>query len=221
MTTRRFGRRVHPRACGGTSRIVGEFGPVVQPTHGSSCRSAPNHVASLPARFVALDVETARRRPPLVCAIGVARYEDRQEVEAFSSLVQFSGAVQFTRIHGLKQTDLRGAPSWPAVWKQVSAVLRDTSSVVAFRAEFDRAAILATSAQYGIRLPRLNFVCAAQLAREHLGLRHSLFDALVALGIPFPGRPHEPLADARAAALLALASSSGGEREGVRNTPPP
>ncbi len=221
LPPRRSHRRpgVHPRACGGTSGIMGEFGPVVQPTPEETSRLSSPHALALPARFVALDVEIARRRPPLICAIGVARYEDGREVEAFSSLARVSGAVQFTRIHGLKATDLRSAPAWPAVWKQVSAVMRDTTVVVAFRAEFDRAAILATSALYSIRLPRMRFVCAAALARERLGLRHSLADALRAIGIAYPGVPHEPLADARAAALLALASGSERRNEGAPVTP--
>jgi hypothetical protein len=40
-------------------------------------------------------------------------------------------------------------------------------------------------------------------ARHHRRL--NLQDSLDFLSLPFPGQPHDPLADARAAALIALA----------------
>lgn len=77
--------------------------------------------------------------------------------------------------------------------------------MVAFRAAFDRGALLATLAQHSLRAPQLNFVCVAHLAEQRLGKRLRLHEYLDKLRIPFPGTPHTPLADARAAAALYLA----------------
>jgi DNA polymerase III epsilon subunit-like protein len=77
--------------------------------------------------------------------------------------------------------------------------------VVAFNAPFDRAAILTMCAQSALRLPRMSFVCAARMVESRLGQRLDLRGSLEALGLPFPGRPHDPLADARAAAAIVLA----------------
>jgi DNA polymerase III epsilon subunit-like protein len=140
-----------------------------------------------------------------ICAIGAARFELGCETRSYRSLVQTRGPIRFTRIHGLTSSDLAGAPPWPAVWNDLLDVLADIDTVVAFRASFDRGAILVMCANYGIRLPRLRFVCAAALMQARSRSRLGLSASLEVLGLPFPGRPHEPLADARAAALIALA----------------
>jgi DNA polymerase III epsilon subunit-like protein len=113
--------------------------------------------------------------------------------------------VRFSSIHGLTRRDLAKAPAWPEVWAGVLDILGDVRTVVAFRASFDRGAILAMSARHGVRLPRLQFVCAAEMIEARYGLRASLSTSLEALGLQFPGSPHDPLADARAGAMVALA----------------
>ncbi|MEO8257361.1 MAG: exonuclease domain-containing protein [Acidobacteriota bacterium] len=174
-----------------------------RPTH---CRlGRAMRTATLPDRFVAIDVETASRSPARICAVGAARMEFGQETRSYRSLVHVDGRVRFTHIHGLTAADLRAAPLWPDVWRGVIDVMGEIRTLVAFRASFDRAAILAMSAHYGFRLPRLRFVCAADLFETQHGSKLSLSACLEALRIPFPGRPHEPLADARAAAALVLA----------------
>lgn len=157
--------------------------------------------------FVALDVEISSRRPLQVCAIGVVRVAHGKEADAYQSLVRVTGRVRYSHIHGLRASDLRMAPSWPEVWTGVLRVLAGTQQVVAYRAAFDRAAILTMCARHGLRLPPLRFLCAAEQCRQHLGRDVDLPGALEACGMPFPGRPHEPLADARAAAALVLALS--------------
>jgi DNA polymerase III epsilon subunit-like protein len=113
--------------------------------------------------------------------------------------------VRYTGIHGLTAADLLGAPDWPRAWRALLPVLRDITTIVAFRASFDRAAILAESGRHGVRLPPLHFTCAAEMFKKRHGLDVSLRASLEHLGIPFPGQPHNALADARAAAALALA----------------
>jgi DNA polymerase-3 subunit epsilon len=160
-------------------------------------------------RFVAIDVEIASRSPMRVCAVGATRVEFGHETSAFQSLVHVDGPVGFTRIHGLTSADLVDAPPWPVVWTALLDLLADIRVLVAFRASFDRGAILAMSARHGLRLPRLHFACAAEMIEARCGRRLNLQAALDVLGLPFPGRPHDPLADARAAAAIALACTSG------------
>ena len=156
-------------------------------------------------RFVAIDVEIASRSPIRICAIGAARFEGAQETKSYYSLVSVSGLVRFTHIHGLTAGDLLGAPSWPQAWQGVRTVLGDIQTIVAFRASFDRGAILSMSGRIGVRLPRLRFLCAAEMMKARYGCELNLAASLKMLGVQFPGRPHDPLADARAAAAIALA----------------
>lgn len=156
-------------------------------------------------RFVALDVETASRSPASVCAVGAARFELGRETGHFKSLVRFSGPVRFGQIHGLAAADLAGAPAWPEVWRALLQFVGDVREFVSFRAMFDRGAILAMCARHDVRVPPLRFTCAAELIEEKLKKKLDLPEALQALALPFPGRHHDPLADARAAAAIVIA----------------
>jgi DNA polymerase III subunit epsilon len=158
--------------------------------------------------FTAFDVEVSSRSPSTICAVGAVLFNDDQEVSSFSSLVAVKGRVHYTHIHGLTSEMLNGAPSWPDVWLGLRPLLTSAPTVVAFRASFDRAALLTMSGLHGIRLPQLNFTCVAEQAERILARRCPLSEHLQRLGIPFPGQPHVPLADARAAALLFLAVRS-------------
>jgi len=164
-------------------------------------------------RFAALDVEIASRSPLAVCAIGVARFESGHEAAHYQSLVRFMGRVRYTHVHGLTQADLHDAPLWPVVWKRVLAVLADSRVVVAYRAAFDRAAVMTMCARHALLLPPVRFVCAADAYEEHAGCSADLVSALRALHIPFPGKPHDPMADARAAAAIMLAIQPHAEPE--------
>jgi DNA polymerase-3 subunit epsilon len=156
-------------------------------------------------RFVAIDVETASRSPTSVCAIGAVRFEEGCEKGAFKSLVNVRGPVHFGRIHGLEPADLARAPTWPAVWRALMDFVDEDREFVAFRADFDRGAILAMCARCGIRLPAMHFTCAAALFEKRFRLKLDLKEALLHVGLSFPGRHHDPVADARAAGALAIA----------------
>lgn len=166
-------------------------------------------------RFVALDVEIATRIPLAVCAIGVARFESGLEASSYQSLVKFEGRVKYTDIHGLTRADLRDAPSWGSVWRRVGDVLQGIHTVVAYRAAFDRAALMTMCARSAIQMPRLRFVCAAKLYQARCGRSVPLSTALADMGLSFPGRPHDPLADARAAAALVLKLHVTAEKDGT------
>ena len=161
-------------------------------------------------RFVAFDVEIASRSPIRVCAVGAVRIQHAAETATFHSLVAVPGRVHYSDIHGLTATDLHGAPEWPDVWARLLELLHGVDTLVSFRATFDRSALLTMCGRYNQRLPRLRFLCAAELAYTRLGRRLTLAESIHALGLPFPGRPHDPLADARAAAAIVLACSRPG-----------
>ena len=170
-----------------------------------ACEGARGSMRQPVERFIALDVEIASRSPVAVCAIGAARFESGHEIGHYCSLVRFPGRVGYTQIHGLTRADLRDAPPWPVVWKNVVELIADVTSVVAYRAAFDRAAVMTMCARHALRMPRIRFVCAAKLYEARVRRPADLAAALRALDIPFPGHPHDPLADARAAAALVLA----------------
>jgi len=165
--------------------------------------------------FVAVDVEIASRSPITVCAIGAARFESGKETGAFQSHVRVDCRVRFGGIHGLTRADLAKAPPWRTVWGDFLQFVGHVRPFVAFNAAFDRGALLAMCATHALRPPPMPFVCAAAMAEARFGRRLDLVATLRELGLAFPGRHHEPLADARAAAAVYLAclsvpSGSGG-----------
>jgi DNA polymerase-3 subunit epsilon len=170
--------------------------------------------AQLPASFVALDVEIASRTPLQICAIGVVRLEQDLETDSFSSCVRSVGPVRYGHVHGLTAADVANAPPWTRVWADVRRVIGSLDTVVAFRAAFDRGALLTMCGRHGVVLPRLRFVCAAEMMKARFGCQLSLVEALRRLDLPFPGRPHDPLADARAAAIVALTCARDSQARG-------
>lgn len=155
-------------------------------------------------RFVALDVEIARRAPFAVCAIAAVRFEAGEETTHYGSLVNVAGRVKYTDIHGLTKADLHEAPSWGFVWTRLAVILDGIETIVAYRSGFDRAAVMTMCARHAVRMPRMRFFCAAAMYERRFGRPVPLSAALRHVGLPFPGRPHDPLADARAAAALVL-----------------
>ncbi len=155
--------------------------------------------------FVALDVEISSRSPVRVCAVGAVRMESGIETRSFRSLVSVPRPIHYSEIHGLRAVDLAGAPAWPAVWADLREFLVGDPFVVAFHATFDRGALLTMCGRHGLRVPPLRFACAARMALARFGTSFGLAETLDRLAIPFPGTPHDPLADARAAAAIAAA----------------
>lgn len=167
-----------------------------------------SQLAYLEDEFVAIDVEISSRSPIAICAIGAVRVRLGTEIAHFSSLVMAAGPIRYGRIHGLKRQDLLLAPPWPSVWRQFLAFATSARQHVAFNAEFDRGALLSMCASYDLRPPPMRFVCALKMAESRLGRKLDLAAAITALGLTFPGRHHDPLADARAAAAVALACTT-------------
>ena len=74
------------------------------------------------------------------------------ETASYSSLVATAGRVHYTDVHGLTAADLHGAPSWPETWRSLLELLDGIDTVVAFRATFDRGALLTMCGQTDLKL---------------------------------------------------------------------
>lgn len=159
--------------------------------------------------FVALDFETANRSPSSACAVGAVRVRDGKVVEEFHSLIrppedhdEFEpGNV---RVHGIGFSDVAHSPRWPELYPRLRDFI-DNDVVVGHNAAFDTSVLLNTCGAYDIDWPVLNVVCTLRLARAALRLpSYSLPWVAEHLGVPAFDH-HDPLADARASALVLLA----------------
>lgn len=117
-----------------------------------------------------------------------------------------------SRVHGLVDADVAGAPAWAEVYPALDALLRQRPIVV-YNASFDRRMIGNCCAAHGLPETPGEWHCAMQHYAAWAGVRSShrhqryrfqkLGDALAAFDLP-PGN-HRALADAQACRALVFA----------------
>jgi DNA polymerase-3 subunit epsilon len=122
-----------------------------------------------------------------------------------------------TRVHGIVDADVIGAPTWLDVYPVLAGLLRERP-VVVYNAEFDRRMIAGCCSAFGIARETAEWHCAMHQYAAWAGVRsshkrvryrlHKLGDALAAFDLP-PGK-HRALSDARACRSLVLALADSG-----------
>jgi DNA polymerase-3 subunit epsilon len=185
----------------------------------SVSRSTGDTVAPSKRTFVAIDVETANSRHEHVCSIGLVRVEDGRIVAQEHRLVRPPCPIAWwnTKVHGLTDRHVLGAPGFRLVWHELAPTLCNADFLVAHNAGFDRAAIAKSCRAARIPEPTLPYRCTVQIARDRWGFDPAdLATVCEGLGIPLTNH-HNALADARAAAEIVLAEAEGRRRRpGVR-----
>lgn len=117
-----------------------------------------------------------------------------------------------TRVHGLVDADVAGAPFWTDVYPVLAGLLRERP-VVVYNADFDRRMIGYCCAAHGIAGEDGEWHCAMRQYAAWAGVRsdhkrnryrlHKLGDALATFDLP--SGTHRALSDARACRALVLA----------------
>jgi DNA polymerase III subunit epsilon len=159
--------------------------------------------------FVALDFETANRSHASACAVGAVRVRDGQVVDEFFTLVRPpEGLDDFEpgniRVHGITSDVVATAPAWAEVYTAFRAFIAD-DVVVGHNAAFDMSVLLNTCSAHDIDLPVLSSLCTLQLARASVKIpSYSLPWVVEHLDLPSFDH-HDPLADARASAMVLVA----------------
>lgn len=156
--------------------------------------------------FAVIDFETTGLSPDhdrVVEAACVRINADGSVVSEMHTLVDPGGPVGPTSIHGISQSDVRGAPSFAEIADALVSQL-DGAVIVAHNASFDTNFLLAELARAGIATPPLPYVCTMRL-RRLVKLpgpsAHKLTWACWQEGIPIESA-HAAACDARAAGGL-------------------
>lgn len=124
---------------------------------------------------------------------------DLAEVSSWSSLIDPQSTVGATRVHGLSQGDLVGAPSFRAVALTVETLLAGRRPV-AHNLDFDWGMLRREFQRLEVEVPPDHRgVCTARMCEDHFGARYPLGDLCERLGFPHSS-PHQALPDALAAA---------------------
>lgn len=163
--------------------------------------------------FVAIDVETANADIASICQIGIVAFENGSVKESWQSLVNPEDCFDDfnTSIHGIDQRAVKGAPTFPLIYRTVRKLLAD--AVVASHTSFDRLAVARVMAKYDLETFECVWLDTARVARrawpEFSQRGYGLANVARKLGISFVA--HNAEEDARAAGeILAYAIKETG-----------
>lgn len=159
-------------------------------------------------RFLAIDFETATASRDSACAVGIAAVDGGRLISSASYLIRPPGnryAPINMAIHGITPRMTEGAAPFAAVMR---TVLERTEGLplVAHNASFDMSVLRAGFESGADPYPQLDYYCTLLMSRSALpGLSdYKLPNVLAAVGGELTDH-HDPRADARACAEIALA----------------
>lgn len=153
---------------------------------------------------VAIDFETSGYDAGSACAVGLARVENGQVTDSFSTLLRPpSSRVLFAEVHGLTWPMLRDAPTFADVWPQMAAFMEGAQWLLAHNAGFDRRVLYACCKNAGFERPGIPFLCTLKGSRCSLPLPSRKLNIVCEyFGIPL--RHHDAASDAEACAHVYL-----------------
>lgn len=168
--------------------------------------------------FVAIDVETANADMASICQIGLVKYKNGILSDEWETYVdpedEFDGVN--VGIHGITESIIDGAPTFPQVVNRLRSYLDGTVAVC--HTHFDRVALHQAAQRYGIDSPQcawLDSACVARRTWSQCAQRgYGLYNVCKMIGYDF--RHHDALEDAKAAAhvMVAAITHSGVELDG-------
>ncbi|MGH1576694.1 exonuclease domain-containing protein [Planktotalea sp.] len=166
-------------------------------------------------RFVALDVETANGDSSSICQIGIACIPETGPSVTICEYIdpQAPFSAFNVQLHGIDAARVQGAPIFPTFFEAVLPLL--ARHTIVQHSSFDKRAIGAACAAYGLAEPDLNWIDSVKIARrawpEFRGNGgHGLGNLKVELGLNF--NHHDAGEDALAAAEVVLLAE---ERTGL------
>lgn len=155
--------------------------------------------------FAVIDVETTGLSPysDRVLEVAVVRTDQcGRYIDEWTTLVNPSGPVGATHVHGITAADVRGAPRFVDLVGELNFLLTGRT-IVAHNARFDMAFMRNEYERAGWMLPPVPVLCTMVASKTYLpGLAHRrLIDCCEAAGVEVRDA-HSALGDARATAEL-------------------
>jgi DNA polymerase-3 subunit epsilon len=163
-----------------------------------------------PARFAAMDFETADMGRDSACALSIVLVENDTLAQTWSGLIRPPRSrFEFTYIHGITWRDVQHKPSFAELWPEISSVLQGVDFIAAHNASFDRSVLRACCESAGIAPARNSYLCTVRLARSVWGLYPTTL-AHVCRHLSIPLKHHDAVSDAQACAKILLAARDKG-----------
>jgi DNA polymerase-3 subunit epsilon len=156
--------------------------------------------------FIAIDFETANPNFASICQVGIAIFNNGKLHDTWESLVDPEDYFDDLNvsIHGIDEMAVLGAPTWEAVYKQLTPKLQ--GNIVVSHTVFDRVALSRACEKSGITAYNYAWLDSARVVRRtwpaFAQSGYGLADMTNYLNIKF--RHHNALEDARATGEILL-----------------
>ena len=154
--------------------------------------------------FLSIDFETANPDLASICQVGVVSFRDGEAVASWSSLVNPEDwfAEENVAIHGIDESAVRNAPTWPEVFSRLRKLLE--GQVVVHHTAFDRTALVRVGVKHSLPAIQCQYLDSARATRrtwpEFSRKGYGLKNVAGHIGVTF--KHHDALEDARAAGLV-------------------
>lgn len=158
-------------------------------------------------KTIALDFETANPAPGNACQLGLAWIEHGRVSRVESRLIRPRDMrFTFSWVHGITADDVKDAPEFPDILEEFRGDLHG-ALVLAHNAGFDSGVMRGCARAYGVRQPKMRFLCTLTIARQVWPDLPSKALKNVARHLCIAFRHHDAGEDARACAEIAIAAA--------------
>lgn len=162
--------------------------------------------------FTAIDFETANSSRGSPCSVGMVKVQNGEIVDESSTLIHPPTGLDYfdsfnTWLHGINAEMVTDAPSWE---RALEWIVRYTGSepVVCHNAGFDMSVIRHACIADDLPCPSIDFLCTMVLARRAYRLPSYRLPFVAAECAVDLDQHHQACADARCAALIAVAMAT-------------
>lgn len=118
--------------------------------------------------FIAIDFETANSKRTSACSLGITTVKDNKIVDTKSYLIKpypyYFDAINVS-IHGITKMDVKDAPTFDILWKDISAMF-ENQIIVAHNSAFDISVLSRMLAHYDIPFPECDSLCTYKISRN-------------------------------------------------------
>ena len=154
-----------------------------------------------------MDFETASPKRFSACSLSLVVVRHNQIVDEFYSLInpQTPFSWRNTQIHGIHESDVVNAPTFPDIWQHINPFFAPDKLVIAHNATFDNSVLKNTLQHYQITLPAYQTLDTLRTSQKlFLNLpNHKLNTVADALNIEL-NHHHNALDDAQACADILI-----------------
>lgn len=116
--------------------------------------------------FVAIDVETANVDRASICQIGIAVFQDQEIIDTWTSLINPQDRFDHisSRVHGITKSDVKEAPTFPQVQKELRQRL--SGKICVSHTSFDQTAIEQALQKYNLNPIETTWLDSSRVARR-------------------------------------------------------